>query len=275
MAVVAVGFFDGVHLGHREILRGADVALTFENHPLSVLAPEKAPRLIMTRDGREKAITALGVGQVTAIDFTEELANSSPEDFLKRLERLAGPDRLSVRCGENWRFGKGGAANADWLRARGVEVTVVPYAVYDGAPVSSTRIRSALAAGDLVAANAMLGSRYAIEGEIFAGKGEGAKLGFPTVNVRIAAAGLALPPLGVYEVEVAGARALANFGVAPTFGDRAWSEPVIELHFVREVPRLEEKRARVEFLRFIRPERRFGSIAELRAQISSDLSSVT
>jgi len=262
---VAVGFFDGVHLGHQAILRGAATAITFRNHPLSVLAPERAPRLIMSLEDRLAAIRACGVREVVALDFTDALAHESPEDFMRRL----GP---RVRCGENWRFGAKGAGDADFLRAHGVEVEVVPYAEYKGERVSSTRIRAALEAGKIADANEMLGCPFAVVGTVFGGKGEGRRLGFPTVNLNLDTA-IRLP-LGVYAIEAGGQRAIANFGVAPTMGERAWDKPCLEVHFM-ESRRVEEWKSgtvgSVKFLGFIRAERKFGSKEELARQIALDI----
>lgn len=236
---LAVGFFDGVHLGHQAIVGRADAVLTFANHPLSVLSPEKAPPCIMTLEER---VAAIGK-PVTVLTFTRELAAMSREEFAARY--LAGN---CIICGENWRFGRDGAGDADWLRAQGFAVEVVPYAVYEGEPISSTRIRSCLERGELTAANAMLGRSFSLCGVISRGKGEGAKIGYPTVNLR----------RGVYEVSVNGERAIANYGVAPTFGERAWATPTLEVHF----------------LRFIRPERKFSSTEELKSQIAADCEEV-
>lgn len=267
---VAVGFFDGVHLGHQAILRGADFALTFARHPLSVLAPEKAPRLVMGLDARIAAIRDCGVMDVVALDFTPELAATSPEDFAAR--HLVGADGrpLRVRCGENWRFGRDGSGDAGWLRARGFDVVVVPYAVYGGAPVSSSRIRAALAAGEVEDANAMLGRPLRAFGAPFPGKGLGRAIGFPTLNLRLAPPAPAVP-LGVYEVRVGGRRGVANYGVAPTMGEQRWHEPVLEVHFpgLDAAPKADAPVA-VDFVRFVRPERKFASVDELREQIARD-----
>jgi len=263
---VAVGFFDGVHRGHRAILEGADVALTFRNHPLSLLAPERAPRLMMSPADREAAIRACGVSTVVSLDFTRELADMSPEDFAARYLRAR-----SVRCGENWRFGRGGSGDAALLRKMGVEVTVVSYAEYDGDRISSTRIRAALESGDVVSANAMLGRRFSVEGAVTSGKGVGGKLGFPTVNVAVGAPDdppMVRLPRGVYEVEWRGLRGVANFGVAPTMRERAWSRPVLEVHFAEPPPQAQEMK--VELIRFVRPEREFQSVEDLRRQIAAD-----
>ena len=267
---VAVGFFDGVHLGHQAILRGATRALTFANHPLSVLAPEKAPRLMTSLDARIAAIRACGARDVVALEFTPELAATSPEDFAARHLVDADGRPMRIRCGANWNFGSGGAGDAEWLRARGFDVTVVPYAVYGGERVSSSRIRAALAAGEIADANAMLGRPLRVFGEPFPGKGVGRSLGFPTVNLRLLPPAPTVP-LGVYEVRVGGIRGIANYGVAPTMGERQWHEPVLEIHFpgLDAAPAADAPVA-VDFIRFIRPERRFASAEELREQIARD-----
>ena len=138
---VAVGFFDGVHLGHQAILKGAEAALTFRNHPLAVLSPERAPRLLMDVGERLAAIRACGLKEIVALDFTTEFARLSPEEFLA----TAGISReTKIRCGANWRFGRGGTADATWLREHGYSVEVIPAVEYRGEAVSSTRIRAAL-----------------------------------------------------------------------------------------------------------------------------------
>jgi glycerol-3-phosphate cytidylyltransferase-like family protein len=142
--VVAVGFFDGVHLGHRRILEGADAALTFRNHPSSVLRPESAKTLLMPYSEKEEFIRACGVKNVIALDFTPELASMPPEKFIDFIASFS-----KVRCGADWRFGKGAKGDAEFLRGRGFEVEVVPYAELDGERISSTRIRAALEKGDL------------------------------------------------------------------------------------------------------------------------------
>ena len=171
---LAVGFFDGVHLGHQAILKGADAALTFRNHPLTVLAPEKAPRLIMSVEERVAAIKACGVKNVIVLDFTPELAELSPEAFVARyLSSSASHLPSSVRCGANWRFGKDGAGDAEFLRKLGFEVDVVPFAEYTGKEIPSSRIRAALERGEIEDANAMLGRRFQVSGFRFQGKGLG------------------------------------------------------------------------------------------------------
>lgn len=270
--VLAVGVFDGVHLGHQAILRGADLAVSFSNHPLEVLRPEVAPRLIVCLAERERRIRELGVGEVKTLEFTPRLAGTDPAGFLAELRRLAATDDIAVRCGANWRFGRGGAGDAQFLRRAGVSVAVVPAAEYRGVAISSTRIRTALAAGEIGEANAMLGRRYALAVTVVRGKGLGSRFGFPTVNCRVAAAGLVRLPFGVYEVAVAGFKGAANFGLAPTLGADAWCEPTLEIHFAAPPPAAEA--LTVEFVRYVRPERRFGSLAELQSQIAADCDNI-
>ena len=263
---VAVGFFDGVHLGHQSILKGAEAALTFRNHPLAVLSPDRAPRLLMDAEERLAAIRSCGVGEVVALNFTPEFARLSPEEFLA----TAGITRkVKVRCGDNWRFGRGGAADATWLRAHGYSVEVIPAVEYRGEAVSSTRIRAALERGEVEDACAMLGRPFEVRGEVFAGKGEGSRLGYPTVNLKPSSLNIRLP-LGVYAVEAGGVRAVANYGFAPTFGERAWEEPVVEVHFLRQAPDTQGGFAEVKLLRFLRAEQKFDSPDALKSQIARD-----
>ena len=200
---LAVGFFDGVHLGHQAILKGADAALTFRNHPLTVLTPEKAPRLIMSVEERVVAIKACGVGDVMVLDFTQELAKMSAEEFAASFLKRPGGRFPVLRCGANWRFGKGGEGNAEWLRAKGIDVLVAPYVEYKGERISSSRIRRCLEDGEIEDANAMLGRRYEVRGKREEGKGLGRQIGYPTINFRLEGLNLK-PPCGVYEIELDG-----------------------------------------------------------------------
>ena len=278
---LAVGFFDGVHLGHQEILKGADAALTFRNHPLTVLTPEKAPRLIMSVEERIAAIKACGVGEVMVLDFTPELAEMSAEEFAQEWFLAAkgrkGAQRIS--CGENWRFGKGGEGNAEWLRAKGFDVLVAPYVEYKSERISSSRIRRCLENGEIDDANAMLGRKFQVSGSRFQGKGLGKEIGYPTVNLQLSTSTFSLHlPLGVYEVDVEGRKAIANYGLAPTMGDRAWASPILEVHLLdnRTIEQSEQSNNPIiTFVRFIRPEKKFGSIEDLKRQIAADCATIT
>ena len=265
---VAIGFFDGVHIGHREILRGARTALTFRTHPLATLAPERAPRLIMPFAKREAAIRACGVEEVVALDFTPSFAALSPEEFARRFLR----ERI-VRCGANWRFGKAGAGDAALLSRLGYDVRVSPYALFAGERVSSTRIRAAIECGDLPSANAMLSRAWSVEGRVVRGKGLGGKIGAPTVNLELDGLELRLPR-GVYAVVAGGARGVANWGVAPTMREAAWTHETLEINFI-DPPPAPSPVLGTAFLRFMRPERVFDSIEELARQIRLDREAVS
>ena len=279
LSSLAVGFFDGVHLGHQAILKGADAALTFSNHPLTVLAPEKAPRLIMSVEERVAAIRACGVKDVTVLEFTQELAAMPAEEFLTR-HLSSSVSRLPsfVRCGANWRFGAGGAGDAGFLRSRGIAVEVVPYAEFKGERISSSRIRRCLEKGEIGDANAMMGRRFQVSGSRFCGKGRGKEFGYPTLNLKLETLNLKLP-LGVYEVEVGGRQAIANYGLAPTMGDMAWATPVMEVHLLGEraedVRRKTEDIVSVSLVRYIRPEKKFETIDDLKRQIAADCATIT
>ena len=269
---LAVGFFDGVHLGHQAILKGADAALTFRNHPLTVLAPEKAPRLIMSVEERVAAIRACGVKDVMVLEFTSELAALSPEEFVGSFLTRQECRVPSVRCGVNWRFGKGGAGDAEFLRKRGVTVEVMPYAEFKDERISSSRIRRCLERGEIEDANAMMGRKFKVQGSRFKGKGIGMEIGYPTINLELSTLNLELP-LGVYEVEVERQKAIANYGLAPTMGEQSWHQPMLEIHFLR-CPPPPLLSTSVSFLRFIRPERRFDSVVDLKRQIAADCATI-
>lgn len=276
---LAIGFFDGVHLGHQKILAQADAALTFADHPLSVLVPDRAPALLMTREARMAAIAGAlrdgkGAGgdfeRVRALDFTRELAAESPERFAEWLQGEY-PALETLYCGDNWNFGAGGRGNADFLRAKGFVVDVVPYATFGEKTISSTRVRAALKAGDMSGAKAMLGRAYAVTGKVVHGKGMGRSLGYPTLNVLPDNPHLPrLLQLGVYVVDTPFGRGLANYGLAPTLGDLSWTAPVLEVHLLEGRPTADCGMLTVSFARFVRPERRFDSLEELQKQIGLD-----
>ncbi len=258
---VAIGFFDGVHVGHQRILRGVDEVVTFSRHPLSVVAGGECPPLLMTLDERLEAIRRFSGGaEVKVLDFDDALAALPARDFAERY--LSGK---TVRCGRDWRFGRGGEGNADFLRKLGWIVESVDDVELKGEKVSSSRIRRALSEGDVGAVSAMMARVFTVKGAKCTGKGEGAALGFATLNLAVR--GIPLRR-GVYEVFACGRSAVANYGVAPTMGERAWKEPVLEVHFLDGGGA--EGEVEVEFLRFIRDERTFGGMDSLKAQLAED-----
>lgn len=269
---IAIGFFDGVHLGHQRILADARLAITFRNHPLTILAPERAPRLIMTFEEREATIRSCGVEDVVSLDFTPDFAAMEPEEFARSFltERI-------IYCGANWRFGKANRGNPALLDSLGYQTKVAPFAVFQGSRISSSRIRAAVENAHIEDANAMLGRTWRVTGRVVPGKGLGRTIGFPTVNLVLDNLKLNLPR-GVYVVQASGHRAVANWGIAPTMQDSAWSHNVLEVHFIDDVhssflpdETVHDAVLKVEFLRFLRPEMQFPNLAALKAQIASDI----
>ena len=268
---LAVGFFDGVHLGHRRILAGADAVLTFRNHPLSVICPSAAPPLLMTASERISLLKTAGAKvprTVHAVRFTKKFASMSPEEFITFLKREF-PELEKVQCGGNWRFGAGGVGTPRMLKESGIPVKISRYITFEGCAISSTRIRAALSEGEVGFANAMLGRRFSVSGKVVSGKGVGGKMGTPTLNLKVS------PPLrlGVYVVDTPFGRGVANYGIAPTMEADSWQKPVLEVHLLDAgdcgVPC--HGSLKVEFDRFLRLERKFADTASLCKQIAADI----
>lgn len=278
----AMGFFDGVHCGHRRVIDSADTpgslrgVLTFAEHPLAVLAPQKQPKLITPCVEQKRALLEdAGVKVLLELPFTAELAATGPREFLDAL-RAACP-MAGVSVGRNWHFGKGGSGNADFVEAYaaefGLRACVQDMAEYEGERICSTRIRELLAEGNLPLAQTMLGHAFTIAGEVEPGQKLARQLGFPTANMRVRP-NAALPPAGVYKIQswVDGelCHGIANLGIRPTI-DEAQKVVRLETHLTDWQGNLYGRRMQVELLRFLRPEKRFGSVEELRAQIAADV----
>jgi riboflavin kinase / FMN adenylyltransferase len=284
-SVVALGIFDGVHLGHRAILATAlslaraagleAVACTFDPHPLEVLQPERAPGPITSLDERLTLIGDSGIDAVVVLAFTREFAAIEPEAFVKDvlLERLRARE---IVVGYNHRFGRGARGDARLLQAladrSGFRAHVVPPRTVEGAVVSSTEIRAALSRGDVTTAARDLGRPYAIQGTVTAGAGRGRTLGFPTAN--IASDRAVLVARGVYRgrVHVGGCAhsAVVNVGVRPTFGETTLA---VEAHLLDFAGDIYGQKVRLDFLERLRDELRFPSVEELRAQVARDIAS--
>lgn len=281
--VVALGVFDGVHVGHRAILScAADrarragltaVACTFEPHPLEVLQPGRAPVPISDLQERLALIAGTGVDATVVVAFTPELAAVEAEVFVK--EVLVG--RLKARevvVGFNHRFGRGARGDPALLRELagrlGFQAHVVDPLVVDGVPVSSSAIRAALQAGDLDRAVRWLGHPYTIPGVVERGAGRGQALGFPTANIRPGRP--LLVPTGVYTARLAleggDYPAVVNIGVRPTFGEAAL---VVEAHVLDFTGDLYGRHVRLALLRRLREERRFPDPEALRRQVAADV----
>jgi riboflavin kinase / FMN adenylyltransferase len=284
---LAVGVFDGVHLGHQAVLaearaRAAAVggqawALTFEPHPRQVLHPERAPDRITPEALKDEALAAAGMAGALVLPFTPELAAREAEAFLESLA-AALPPLCAVVTGANWRFGREARGTPALLRAcarrLGFEAIAVPPVTLDGAPVSSTRIRAAVRAGRMEDAAAMLGRPFALRGPVEHGRAIGRTLGFPTANLD-ALRGLH-PPHGVYaaRVELDGARHPAGvyIGRRPTYG--AEGHPALEVYVMDFKGDLYGRTLTVDLLRHLRGDRAFPNPEALREQIALDLEAV-
>ncbi len=280
---LAIGIFDGVHRGHQALLAeakadarkygGTAVALTFEPHPMMFFHHAAPPCLTSPRH-KELLMERLGMTHLAVLPFHAERAAQSAEDFVAELVANCRP--LGGICvGEAWRFGRGRAGDVALLRKMGgradFEVDAIPAVQWDGAVISSTGIRQAIARGDLKFVEAALGWPYAVLGPVVTGRKLGRTLGFPTANIDTD--GFQLPPDGVYRVGVKiGGDAylgVANLGVRPTLPER--SARTLEVHILDFSQEIYGEELEVEFLQFLRPEKKFDSIEKLRAQIARDV----
>jgi riboflavin kinase/FMN adenylyltransferase len=283
---LAIGMFDGVHLGHRAVIDaavqsahrgggGVAAVLTFAPHPSTLFRPAQPTRLIMDATTKARVLHRLGVDAMITQPFTPEFAAVAAEEFLPWLKARA-PRLAAVYVGENFRFGRGRQGDIALLvaegRKLGVTVFSAPRVNFDGEPISSTRIRALLESGDVAAANALLGYSYMTEGPVVPGKRMGRTIGFPTLNVAWAPD--LRPRYGVYVVRVSGAKSMAalpgvaNYGLRPTVEETV--EPRLEVHVLGDCPFGAGDAVTVKWLRFLRPEAKFANVDELRAQIARD-----
>ncbi|MBE3575947.1 MAG: bifunctional riboflavin kinase/FAD synthetase [Firmicutes bacterium] len=288
-SAVALGTFDGVHLGHQKLIRAMvdsarranlqAVVFTFDRHPLQVLRPQSAPPSLTDNEGRARQIAQTGADLLLVCPFTPEFAALPPEAFVQKIlgEMLQA---RQVWVGFNFTFGRGGAGTAAQLlhlaAPLGMEVHVLPAVRVGGQVVSSSLIRKLLLAGRVAEAARLLGRPYCLSGKVVRGEGRGRQLGFPTANLQIDP-GLLWPADGVYAARagLAGAAeeygALVSIGDKPTFGGR---QRVLEAYLIDWQGSLYGSELRVEFLEWLRPQIRFPGAAALRAQMEEDLAKV-
>lgn len=282
--VLAAGTFDGVHLGHQALVRramkeadlvgGTAVVMTFDRHPASLLRPGKEPRLLTRNDEKISLLEGMKVPAILLLAFTAELATVSARDFIGSL-LLSAPGLESVCVGLQWFFGRGGEGNVDLLEElgeeRGFRVIRIDSVMAGDLPISSTRIRGAVSGGGMEEAKACLGRPYLLSGDVVTGAGLGSGFGFPTANLDTQ--GMQLPPNGVYAVKVRHGETIlqgvCNIGLRPTVEDSA-TRPIVEVHLFDFSGDLVGRKLSVDFLKFLRPERKFGDIWELKAQIARD-----
>ena len=265
---VAIGVFDGVHKGHQAVIDGADTVLTFDPHPLSVINPDAAPKLIMPFDVKRDVIDGLGVDELVVIPFDREFMKIPAEEFISRIliEQLAA---RQVSVGENFRFGAKAKGTPEMLAGRDeFETRVVPLVEVDGETVSSSRIRALIAAGEVDAAMRCLGAPFMVEGEVVEGDRRGRDLGFPTANL-VPDDHLVVPGHGVYAAFANGQPAAVNVGVRPMF--ETGRGLLIEAYLLDFDGDLYGRNLRVAFVERLRGERRFPSVEDLIAQMNRDV----
>jgi riboflavin kinase / FMN adenylyltransferase len=265
---VAVGTFDGVHLGHREVIRGNDTVLTFDPHPLAVLKPDAQPKLLQSFQIKRDLIAGLGVEELVVIPFDHDFSEKTAEQFIDEVlvERLTA---RHVSVGENFRFGNKAGGNTELLRSRPeFETRVVPLVEVEGETVSSSHIRGLVAAGEIGLAREFLGGPFLYEGEVVEGDRRGRELGFPTANI-VPDDHLAYPGHGVYAAWAHGRPAAVNVGVRPTFV--TGRGPLIEAYLIEFEGDLYGQTLRVGFLERLRGEKRFDSVDALVAQMQRDV----
>ena len=285
---LAIGVFDGVHLGHQQILRqtiadarrrdGLALALTFDRHPSAVVAPGREPRLIYTLTQKLRALAALGTDAALVIPFDEEFSRQTGGEFIHRLARDLGSIH-SICVGGDFVFGCRRSGHVELLKTLGAELQFTVHGLaavsLDGQVVSRTRIRELIRAGNLDAASQMLGRPYALCGPIVTGDRLGRTLGFPTANLETT--GLCLPPNGVYagltRLENRSYRVALNIGLRPTLAVPAPALRV-EAHLLDYAGDLYGRELEIEVGTRLRDEKKFDTPAQLRAQIARDLAAV-
>ncbi len=285
---VAIGFFDGVHLGHQQIIRqtitdarqqeAIALVVTFDCHPSTVVAPERVPPLIYSLPQRLRTIESLGADALLLIRFDKEFSEKPGALFVDELARDLGQIR-SVCVGSNFKFGHKRDGDVALLKKLGGDLKFAVHGMaavsLDGETVSSTRIRETIRAGNFDVASQMLGRAYSLAGEIIRGDGVGRQFGYPTANIDVA--GLILPPTGVYAVhatvEGRKIRAALNIGYRPTLREPNPSLHV-EAHLLDFSGDLYGKEMEVTFGQKLRAEQKFSSLEELKYQIARDVAEV-
>jgi riboflavin kinase/FMN adenylyltransferase len=269
---LAVGEFDGVHVGHREVIRGSDSVLTFEPHPRAVVAPDSAPKLLTPLAVKADLVASLGVGELIVIPFDGSFAAQTAQEFIDHVlvERLGAK---AVSVGENFRFGNRAKGDTALLRAQDAfETRVARMVELDGEIVSSTHVRGLVGAGEVDIARRFLGAPFQMRGPVVHGDKRGRTLGYPTANL-VPDNALVVPGHGIYActAEVGGERHLAavNVGVRPTF--HTGRGLLVEAYLLDFDGDLYGQELRLDFLERLRGERRFDSVDELVAQMDVDV----
>jgi riboflavin kinase / FMN adenylyltransferase len=265
---VAVGEFDGVHLGHREVIRGSDTVLTFEPHPLRIVRPEAAPKLLTSLDVKAELIAKLGVRELVVVPFDEGFAHQSPAEFVDQV-LVASLQATHVAVGENFRFGHLAAGDAALLAAdERFDTRVVPLVELDGEIISSSHIRALVGAGEVELGARRLGAPFQLRGEVVRGDQRGRTLGFPTANI-VPDEALVCPGHGIYVARADEACACVSIGVRPTFG--TGRAVLVEAFLLDRDIDLYGHILQIDFLQRLRGERRFESVDALVEQMKRDV----
>jgi riboflavin kinase/FMN adenylyltransferase len=265
---VAIGTFDGVHRGHREVISGSDTVLTFEPHPMAVINPEAAPRVLTPFEIKRDLIEGLGVEELVVIPFDREFAALEAEEFVADV-LVGGLNAERVSVGENFRFGKAAKGDPELLRSHDeFETRVVPLVEVAGETVSSSHIRGLVAAGEVARAAEFLGGPFLFEREVVHGDHRGRELGIPTANL-VPADRTVVPGHGVYAAWAHGHPAAVNVGVRPTFDSGRGL--LVEAHLIDFEGDLYGQTLRIAFLERMRGEKRFDSVDELVEQMGRDV----
>lgn len=285
--VIALGTFDGLHLGHTDVINTARnyaersglklAVFTFSNHPLALIRPDLVPVRIISAEEKIKLLESFGVDYLINIPFTEDFAALSPDEFL---DRLACFNYRCLVVGENFTYGFLGSGKTETLersgRKNGFDVIVRPLVKMNGNVVSSTGIRNLIQAGHIEYANRMLGRAYAITGKIVHGEQRGRKLGFPTANIELLHGEMAVPAPGVYAVtaSIEGNifEGMGNIGNNPTFNDVEHAR--LEVNLFNCSGDLYGKTMSVQFHKYIRAEKKFSGVEELCRQIEEDKNAI-
>jgi riboflavin kinase/FMN adenylyltransferase len=268
---VAIGSFDGVHLGHREVIRGMDTVLTFDPHPMTVIDPGNEPKLLQSFSIKRDVLAALGIEEMIVIPFDGDFAEKSPEYFIEDI--LIGQLNVGeVSVGENFRFGSWAKGTPEMLSARPeFETRVLKLVEAEGEIASSSHIRQLVADGDVKQAGEFLGGPFVFEGKVVHGDKRGRELGMPTANI-VPDDRFAVPAHGIYAGWARGHRAAINVGVRPTF--KTGRGLLIEAYLLDYDGDLYDETLRVTFVERLRGEERFHSVDALVEQMQNDVERV-
>lgn len=284
--IITIGNFDGLHLGHQHLIKELtkvaknqqrpSVVFSFENHPGEILRPDRPICKLCTNDYKIQFLEKLGIDTLILLPFTKQLSELSAEEFILKLQQSISFSHLIL--GWDATLGKNRQGNKEIIQdiaaKQHFEVKYLNQLTIDNIPVSSSLIREYIQKGNLDQANKLLGRPFSVYSTVLKGNGRGKQLGFPTANIDVN--GLCLPPLGVYAVTVildnTPYRAVANLGVAPTV--RQDASPTLEVHILDFDKNLYDLKIEVQFSTYIRPEKKFSSLEELKQQIKKDINQV-